>query len=131
MLCAFHNQAFVASDFDDDFKDTISDIETLSDDKQSLSDTVPCCDTEKMLKEIGSPNTSDSLLSLESITGSNIDSNTDNDIGEAASSRGCASHYFNPNGVDNSSVQAQQCDSGNSIIDNDVSPTDEGSSTKM
>ena len=87
------------------------------------------CDTEKMYKKILNSATS---VSLPSITGSNIDFNEDSDSGEATSSRGCASHYYKPNGVENSSVQAHQYDSsGNSIIDNDTSQMDEGSSTKI
>lgn len=121
-----------ASDFDDGIKDAFSDTETIviDDDKQSL-DTKQYCDTEeKMYEEIVNSNKIDLL---NSFTGSNMDLNDDSDIGEAVSSRGCASHYYKPSGVENSSVQAQQYDSsGNSIVDNDAaSPTDEGSSTKM
>ena len=112
------------------------------------------CDTEKMYRKITNSNTCDSALSLQFI-GSNIDFDSSNDSGEAASSRGCASHYFNPNGAENSSTethqydsgctshyfnpngaensstQTHQYDSGNSIIDNDASQMDEGSSTKI
>ena len=74
------------------------------------------CDTEKMYKRIINSNSFDSALSLQSIE-SNIDFNSCNDSGEAASSRGCASHYYNPNGVENFNTQTYQCDSGNSIVD--------------
>ena len=87
------------------------------------------CDTERMYKRILN---SASSVSLHSITGSNSDLNEDSDIGEATSNKGCASHYYKPSGVGNSSVQAHHYDSsGNSIVDNDTSQIDEGSSTKM
>ena len=128
------HKAFGGSDFDDNIKDAISDTETIiiDDDKLSLFDAMQYCDicTEKMYRKIINPNTFNSALSLQSI-GSNIDFDNSNCSGEAASSRGCASHYFNPNGVDNSSTQAHQYDSGNAIVDNDASQMDEGSSTKM
>lgn len=126
------HKAFGASDFDDNIKDAISDTETIIVDGDGLSlfDAMQYCDTEKMYRKIVNSNTFDSALSLQSI-GSNIDFDNSNCSGQAASSRGCASHYFNPNGVENSSTQTHQYDSGNSIIDNDAGQTDEGSSTKM
>jgi len=84
------------------------------------------CDTDKMYRKITNPNLLNSVLSLQSITGSDCSGNSD--YGEAASSRGCASHYFK----DSSSAQVHQYDSsGNSIVDNDTSPIDGGSSTKI
>ena len=88
------------------------------------------CDTERMYKRILN---SASSVSLHSITGSNSDLNEDSDIGEATSNKGCASHYYKPSGVGNSSVQAHHYDSsGNSIVDNnETSQIVEGSSTKI
>ena len=112
------SQAFSPSDFDDDLKDAVSDTEIIiiDDDELSLFDAMQYCDTEKMYKRIINSDTFDSALSLQSIT-SSTDFNGCNDSGEAASSRGCASHYYNPNGVENFSTQTHQYDSGNSIID--------------
>ena len=131
--CISYIQDFeLASDFDDTIKDAFSDTETITmnEDKQSLFDAVQYCDTERMYKRILN---SASSVSLHSITISNSDLNDDGDIGEATSSGGCASHYFNPNGVGNSSVQAHHYDgSGNSIVDNnETSQIVEGSSTKI
>ena len=126
------HKAFGASDFDDNIKDAISDTETIivDGDELSLFDAMQYCDTEKMYRKIINSNTFDSALSLHSI-GNNIDFDNSNCSGQAASSRGCPSHYFNLNGVENSSTQTHQYDSGNSIIDNDAGQMDEGSSTKM
>lgn len=123
-------QAFGISDFDDDLKDAISDTETIiiDGDRQSLFDVVQYCDAEKMYRRIINSDILDSTVSLKSITGSNIDLNgNDDDTGEAAFSSGCASHYF-PSGVENPSVQTS---SGSSIVDNDSSQTDEGSTAKI
>ena len=130
---AFYIQAFIGTDFD--YIKEESEVESIPDEDlcNVFDNTLKHCDTEKkMYERITNPSIFDSTSSLASITGSNIVSNgDDSDIGEASSSKLYPSHYCKPNGVDNSGTQMHNYDSGNSVVDNDVSLIDEGSSAKM